>query len=100
MSMQFPRLPKLSIDWDLIAWIALILGFISVAIWAIAEDEKQWQQFVIDNNCKVIEHIRGATSTGFVSGYAGPSGSAGGVVTTIEPDRTVYQCDDGIKYTR
>jgi hypothetical protein len=88
------------IDWNTVAIALVLIVFLGGGLWAAIENEKNWQQFAEDNNCRVVEKIRGATGTGFVSGYTGSSGSAGGIVTTTEPDRTVYICDDGVRYTR
>lgn len=63
-------------------------------IWAGAEEERQWQDFAKQNDCRVVERIKAQTTTAYVFG-------AGGQQAVIQtPGRTVFECKGGVRYTR
>lgn len=64
------------------------------------QQEKAWQQFVIDHNCVIVERILGSPTIGHGYGMT-TSGQFGyGMVIGNGSDKTSYDCNDGIRYTR
>jgi len=76
--------------------VALCVIFIVFAVYAEFEESNKWDEFSRKHDCKVIEKIKGGTSTGFGVGANGQSS----VVLVDEPDKTRFKCNDGIIYTR
>lgn len=77
------------------------IGTIAVAAMAglgylIIQEHKAWEQFRVEQNCRVVAKISGSTGVGpTITG----SGDVG--VTTISvPGKTGWLCDDGITYFR
>jgi hypothetical protein len=76
---------------------------ISLMVWAIVhfsnKEQKEWEKFAIEHNCKAVEYMKGGVGTTvgntYVNGQVGVS-----VGTIVEPDKTCYACDDGKKYWR
>lgn len=75
---------------------ALCVIFLVFAIYAEIDESNKWDEFSKQHDCKVIEKIKGGTSTGFGLGANGQSG----VVLVDEPDKTRFKCNDGIIYQR
>jgi hypothetical protein len=91
----------------LIVAIVMIVGCIATGVWAIVwairlgqQEEAAWQRFAVEHECKVVAKMRGhaTTGTGLVIGADGKTGV--GVVTSSTPDKTAYQCNDGVTYWR
>jgi len=73
---------------------------IPLAIYASVIEEREWQSFKIEYECKVVARVKGHVNTGVGYGVTG-SGHAGTIVTTsTTPDKTSWLCTDGITYTR
>lgn len=84
----------------LLAVIAVLLLMIPLAIYGTIQEEKKWQAFKVANNCKIVGHEKGHTSTGIGFGMM-PNGQMGTVMTTSStPDKTGWACDDGVTYWR
>ena len=80
--------------------IVLAVLLIPMTIYAVMEEEREWQVFSSAHNCKVITKERGHISTGVGYGMT-VNGQFGTVVTTSSiPDKTAYSCDDGVTYWR
>jgi hypothetical protein len=80
-------------------WLVTI-GFVAViglAIWAAIENEKKWQAFIVENECKVTAKI--ASKTISTSHYDVAQGKYVNSSTTI-PGTTTWKCADGVEYTR
>lgn len=71
---------------------ALAALVLVVTLGATYIEQKEWDQFVIDRNCKVVSRDTGSVS--FVSG-----GNNGGG-TIYQPGKTGWLCDDGVTYFR
>jgi len=71
--------------------ILLLIGLGYAAI----EENKQWEAFKIAHDCRVVGKQKGHVSTGYVS-----TGNGGGVVTTVSPDKTGWECNEGVTYWR
>jgi hypothetical protein len=66
---------------------ALVLLFLG----AIGE-QRQWEQFMQEHNCKVVAKMSSTFGTGF--------STSGNVTTVVVNGKTSYLCDDGVTYTR
>lgn len=75
---------------------ALCAVIVVAAVYAEIDESNKWDEFSRQHNRKVIERIKGGTSTGFGVCVNGQSG----VVLVDEPDKTRFKCNDGIIYTR
>lgn len=69
-------------------------------VWIVIHRENEWQKFAIEHECKVIGHIPGSVSPGFGYGVSSKGNPTFTSFTVVEPDSTVYECNDGIRYTR
>lgn len=76
--------------------IVLCAVIVIAAVCAEIDESNKWEEFSKQHDCKVIEKIKGGTSTGFGVGVNGQSG----VVLVDEQDKTRFKCNDGIIYTR
>lgn len=76
--------------------VALCVVFVVFDIKFEIDESNKWDEFSKQHDCKVIEKIKGGTSTGFGVGANGQSG----VVLVDEPDKIRFKCNDGIIYTR
>lgn len=74
--------------------VVLVAVLVPVLIWAKVEEERQWQDFVKQNDCRVIEYVKAKTTTAYVFG------KAGGQIQIEEPGRTVFECKGGVRYSR
>jgi hypothetical protein len=65
----------------------------------ISTEQKEWEIFIKDYDCKVIEKIEGKTSVDLVPYIIGENF---GILDMSEttPDRVCYECNDGKKYWR
>jgi len=79
-----------------IIFIVAILVILVFAVIGAYHEQKEWQQFAIDYNCRPVKHIKGKTSV--AHGYGHKGGYTPIVIS--EPDQTCYLCDDGQEYCR
>lgn len=88
-------------DWLVEFWIPslLVTGLIAsvvLSVQIIIEDNRAWEQFALENNCKVVSHTEGETFTTF-----GVSKSGNTVVSTgFTEAKEGWLCDDGVTYYR
>ena len=75
-------------------------GLIGGLIHAKNKQEEAWQQFVVDHECVIVGRIAGSTQTGYGYGITSSGKYGHGVVITTEPAKTVYDCNDGLRWTR
>ena len=75
-----------------IGFAFFFLVCILLLVMAIWRDEKNWEQFVQDHNCKVVAKMSPTLGTGF--------STSGNVTTVVVNGKTSYLCDDGVTYTR
>lgn len=77
-----------------------IVVVVSLLIWALIEEHKNWRAFSEEHSCKVTGKISGDTAftTGFGMMQDGKFGPVFG--TTRTRARTGYLCDDGVTYWR
>lgn len=66
---------------------ALIAGAIALA----TVEQKQWDAFAAQHECKVVGKIAGHSAYGYRNGS---------YTTYWVPSKTTYRCNDGIDYTR
>lgn len=79
----------------LLIGIPLLLAFV---VWAAIEDGRQWDAFRQAHNCRIVGKMRGDMVTTVAPIIGGNGGVAVGVSST--PDKTGWQCDDGVTYWR
>ena len=68
---------------------ALLTGY----IWLASEKEREWDTFIAEHHCKLIEQTGSTTSTGLGIG----SGKTGAVMLST-PGKKGYLCNDGVTY--
>jgi len=68
-------------------WVALLLVVLALCVWGIYADQKSWESYAQDHHCQKV----GTKDGGFAVGV----GSDGKAVTVINPDQTIYKCDNG-----
>ncbi len=71
---------------------------IPLAIYAAIQEKKEWAEFSATHNCKIVGRMRGDVSTTVAPIIGGNGGMAVGITST--PDKTGYQCNDGVTYWR
>lgn len=76
----------------LLVFLVLIGGCFVVLVKISMADAADWSKFADEHKCKVVGKIAATTGGGFSSKET--------YVTTFEPERTQWLCDDGITYTR
>lgn len=78
--------------------ITLLAGFIVLLVggagYAIYHDEKNWVEFANSHNCVKV----GETSSSVATGWGVGTNGQMGVVTTYQPGKIGYKCDDGVTY--
>lgn len=85
---------------ELLITSSLVGTLISAGFFLVIQKEKAWQQFVIDHDCVIVERNPGSPTIGYGYGMT-TSGQFGyGMIVVTEPDKTSYDCNDGIRYTR
>lgn len=81
-------------------FIAALMAVIVLLIVAVsmeeAKERKKWEAFRVEHSCKIVGRMQGHTSTGIAAGSNG--GTA--VVSTSEPGKIGWLCDDGVTYWR
>lgn len=73
--------------------IILLTGLL---IFGSLAENKAWQKFKVEHNCKVVAKTSPTTGTGI--GMT-TNGNVATVVTT-SPGKTGWECDDGVTYWR
>lgn len=68
-----------------------VLALIGVGVTLGVYEQKQWNAFAAEHQCKVTGKIAGYSTYGYHNGK---------YQTYYVPSRTVYMCNDGIEYTR
>jgi hypothetical protein len=86
-----PRSKRVPLDHLLYTWSTPVLAALSILFlaWVLVSyvrSEREWSEWA-EAHCTVVERVRSST-------VHGPNGSY------IQPERTVYQCDDGVRYER
>ena len=85
---------------SLLALMALVVVALPLAIYGSILEEREWQDFKISENCKIVGKQKGTTSTGVGYGMT-TTGQMGTVITTSStPDTVGWLCDDGVTYWR
>lgn len=83
-----------------VAFIIIMMVLIPIGIWADLEEQREWDAFAADHQCKVVGRMSGSTQTDIGYGVTA-NGQFGTVVTTTStPSKTGYLCDDGVTYWR
>jgi hypothetical protein len=88
------------IDWEGIAIYCLVAVVVVVTIGAAMADSQRWEQFKTEHNCRKVSEVAPFTSTGYGFGMTASGKFGSGVVTTTEPGKTAWLCDDGVTYWR
>ena len=76
--------------------LVALTALLAWAILALVENERKWEQFKVDHQCKVVAHIRGDVFN--TVGFDGSGNVSVGIGST--PDKTGWLCDDGMTYYR
>jgi len=74
------------------AVFVFFFGVITLLVYGVALEARQWETFVIEHSCKKIGNIRGDVMTTVATN--------GTVAVTTTPDKTGWLCDDGVTYWR
>ncbi len=84
----------------LLGFLIVVVALVALLIWAVIKESNEWEAFKVKHNCKVVSYSKGSPQIGV--GYGTTSGGKGGtvVVVTQQPDKTGWQCDDGVTYYR
>lgn len=79
-------------------WIVAGAGTISIAalIWKDLVEEKKWERFVQENNCRIVERLVGSTDLGITAAAKARTDT----VVLNTPSTIAYLCEDGITYWR
>ena len=86
-------------DWIGRAIIGLVVLAIALAVLLIAyaiHDERRWEQFKSDQQCRLVESEDGRMATG----YGVMSNGKSGVVVSHVPGKEAWACNDGVTYWR
>jgi len=79
--------------WVIICGLMAVLAFLIICA---IEEDKKWQKFKEDNQCKVVAHINGDVFNTY--GIDSKGQMTVGIGSTS--DKTGYLCNDGITYYR
>lgn len=74
--------------------MAFCIGLFVLAMWALMDSAKRWEEFKSQHNCKIVGKIDGDVVVGTGIG-------ANGQMTTVvgsTAGKTGYLCDDGVTY--
>lgn len=82
----------------MLALITLMILMIPLVIYGSIQEAERWALFKEQHECKIVGHERGHTSTG-VAPIIGGNGGVG-IVVTSTPDKTGWECNNGITYWR
>lgn len=77
---------------------AVTVGLIVIMCVVLANEERRWQEFKAAHECKVVGRMSGDVTTTVAPIIGGNGGVAFGV--SVSPDKTGWQCNDGITYWR
>jgi hypothetical protein len=69
--------------WLMVAFVAVF----ALMMWAMVQNEKQWQQYAAEHHCHPIGKKQGQLGGGI--------STSGKYVTTYTPDQMIYGCDGG-----
>ncbi len=86
------------IDKLIVIFILLIVVLVPVSIYYSIQEQKAWNVFSIEQNCKIVGKKKAQTSTGVAPIISGQGGIA--IVVSTIPAQTGWFCDDGITYWR
>lgn len=85
-------------DWDwpefLIGTLIVLIALIPLMIWAAVVEGRQWEEFKVKHNCKVVGYMKADT------GIGPATGGNGGVTVVVIPGKTGWACDNGLTYWR
>lgn len=76
----------------------LLIALIPIMVWATIADQQEWNAFKSAHACKIVGKMRGDVTTTVAPIIGGNGGIAVG--TSVSPDKTGWQCDDGVTYWR
>lgn len=86
------------LDGDGIFWAigTMLVVLLGGALWAGHVDAKRWAKFSAEHDCRVVGKMNGTVGVG----TAVKPGGGVATVTTYEPGKTGYLCNDGVTYWR
>lgn len=83
-----------------LALIVFMAALIPLWVWALIEENRQWEAFSAAHECKVVGHMSGSTQPGIGFGVTA-NGQTGTMITTTSiPSKTGWLCNDGVTYWR
>lgn len=77
-----------------------LVALLSLMVYLLHKEAREWEEFVEANNCQIVAKTRGRTSKGIGTSFDANGNYVPTVITTREPDRITWKCDDGLEYTR
>lgn len=83
-------------DYKFLGILAALAALVVALIFVAVENDRQWQAFKAEHNCKAVAHIKGDVFNTVGVGVNGKM--VVGVGTT--PSKTGWKCDDGMTYFR
>lgn len=79
--------------------IIICIVLIPLTMIASAENNKKWELFKAERNCKIVSQKEGYTDISPTPVFTG-KGMVMGITTNSTPSQTGWLCDDGITYFR
>jgi hypothetical protein len=76
--------------------LVAVVALLGLLIWGAVVESRQWSEFRVAHNCKVVGKTSPSTGVGF---GMGGNGQMGTVIATT-PGKTGWLCDDGVTYWR
>ena len=73
----------------------LLVSLLGLWIVATIRENQEWEQFMVEKQCVLKEHIKGDIRTG-----VGVTNGKVGLGVMPEPDKEAYLCNDGVLYWR
>jgi hypothetical protein len=87
-------------DWVIAAVCTIVAALIALFTRAIVTEQREWDVFRVVHHCRVVGRESSSISTG-VGPVLGNNNSGGvAIITTVNPSKTGYLCDDNITYWR
>lgn len=76
--------------------ISAIVVLLILVIYLAVQEQRVWNQYIVDHACKVVGREKGHSSVG----YGLMTNGTMGTVVTSTPSKTGWLCDDGVTYWR
>lgn len=84
----------------LILGFALVGGLLFGAYKMDQREKREWKSFSATHACKVVGRMAGNVSVGNTFTPRGDGSTSVGIMVNTTPDKTGWQCNDGVTYWR